>query len=103
MPCDQIQYQSVNFELAKNHEDLLAEALRAAGYTVNVYGKSIQFSRNGVSGSYSNGCFQTTGGDFDVDEVKRHFGKSVVKHAAKKYGWSLVTDKNGKMKLRKRI
>lgn len=99
--------QSIDFSSAKNHEDLLAEALRAAGYNVSVYGKTIygktiQFSKGSVSGSYSNGRFSATEG-FDVDEVKRNFGKQALKAAGRKFGWDLITDPSGKMKLRKRI
>ena len=102
MPCDMLQIQSIDFTSAKNHEDVLADALRALGYSVQVYGKQIQFQGNGVSGSYSNGQFRATDG-FDADAVKREFGKKAVQKAAKRFGWDLVTAKDGKMKLRKRI
>ena len=80
----------------------MAQALRDCGFTVQVYGKQINFQRAGVSGSYSNGRFSATDG-FDADEVKRAFGKQALKASAKKFGWDLITDKSGKAKLRKRI
>jgi len=101
MPCDAVVLQSVDFSAAKNHEDILAEALRALGYVVDIYGKQIQFSRNGVRGSFYNGQFRV-GDGFDSTEVKRAFGKQAVKSAAKKYGWTVV-EKDGRMKLQKRI
>ena len=101
MPCDQVVYQSVDFAMAKGHEDILAEAMRDAGYTVSQYDGMISFRKGSVSGSYSGGKF-TTAGDFDADQIKKSFGTKVVHRAAKQYGWAVV-EKNGKMQLRKRI
>jgi hypothetical protein len=68
---------------------------------VQVSGKQINFQRGSVSGSYYNGKFSTTGGDFDVDEVKKEFGRGAMKFAARRYGWTF-TEKNGKAEIRKR-
>lgn len=104
MPCDTIQYNQILFESAVGHEDILAEALRELGFTVHQFGKSLNFYKSGVSGTYSNGRFSTTNSaeDLNVDQIKQSFGRNVVKAAAKKFGWAVKTQPNGKIKLTKR-
>jgi hypothetical protein len=103
MPCDQIVFQSVDFAMAKGHEDLLSDALRDRGYTVTNSNGVIIFRKGYVSGTYSGGKFTHNGSDdFDVDGIKKSFATRVVHKAAKKYGWAVV-EKGGKMQLRKRV
>lgn len=103
MPCDSLIYNSVDFSSAKNHEGLLEEALRNKGYTVYRSGDSIRFydNRTGVDGTYRAGSFSVTDG-FNVDSIKQEFGRVVVKAAAKKFGWTVKEEPNGKMKVSKR-
>lgn len=102
MPCDMVQVNTLDFSTAKGHEDILAEALRALGYTVQQSGKSLSFYKTGVSGTYSNGTFRTQNSTIDLDAVKQQFSRTVVKTAARKFGWQF-TEKAGKIQLRKRI
>lgn len=103
MPCDQIQFQSVQFADAKGHEALLADALRTLGYAVHQDGSYISFSSDEVSGTYSQGQF-SYGEDeqFDVDAVKVEFSKNVVRKSASDYGWDITELEDNKMQIRKR-
>lgn len=103
MPCDSIVINNIDFEAAKNHIDLLAESMRALGYTVTKVGNTLSFYGSGFSGTYSSGKFRVQEGfESRVDAIKQSFGKTVVRAAAKKFGWT-VSEKNGKMQMRKRV
>jgi hypothetical protein len=103
MPCDRIVINSIEFETAKDHEDVLAAALRELGYTVVQTGKTLSFYKNSVNGTYARGQFSVQAGmRFDVNEVKFQYGKTVVKTAAKKFGWSFTEKAGGKIQIRKR-
>lgn len=104
MPCDSVILNQISFDTASGHEDILAEALRELGYTVHQYGKSLNFYKAGVSGTYSNGQFSTANSAeaLNVDQIKQSFGRNVVKTAARKFGWSYKEQPNGKIKLTRR-
>ena len=90
MPCDQIQYQRINFETAQGHLDELAQALADCGYQVSRYGETLSFRKVGQSGQYANGKFTVPEGQtFDVDAVKRKFSKHCIKKACKRFGWTM--------------
>lgn len=104
MPCDQVIYNSVSFEEATGHLDLLADALREQGYSVQQYGETLQFSKNGLSGTYANGKFNTqqsaySEAKFDVDAVKVSFSTGVVKKSAAQKGWKVKSLGNNKYQI----
>jgi hypothetical protein len=103
VPCDSIVRCSISFRNAVGHIDLLAAALTKLGYRVVRQGDTLRFDGHGVIGTYANGEFQTSGyAQFDVDEVKKEFGKQVVRKSARQYGWD-VTEDGDNLQIRKRI
>jgi hypothetical protein len=106
MPCDSIVEQSVEFEQAQGHEDLLVDALKELGYRVETIGDRLMFNKGAMTGTYVKGQFRTstyTGEQFNVDAVKQSFSKQVVKKAAKQYGWAVVEKGHNKFEIRKRV
>ena len=108
MPCDSIIRNSINFENAKGHEDILADALRELGYSAAQYDNGvIRFFGHGHSGTYANGQFNTTENrysrKFDVDQVKQAFGRNTVKAACRKFGWTMKETEPNKFKITRRV
>lgn len=106
MPCDQILYNSISFEDGIGHFNLVADALREQGYTVSERGDTIHFNKDGISGTYKNGKFDTrqsaySDATFDVDQVKKSFAGGVVRKAARQYGWKVKSTGNNKFEISK--
>lgn len=107
MPCDSLIYNSISFEAATGHVELLADAMREQGYTVQQNGETLRFNKAGLSGSYSNGKFHTQSpayGEavpFNVDAIKQSFGTGVMRKAAKQYGWKVKSIGNNKYEVTK--
>ena len=107
--CDSIVRNSVDFAQAKNHHDILADAMRELGYTVQTHENGqLSFQRGSVNGTYANGQFNTSSSrysanTFSVDEVKKSFGRQVVKVASKRFGWKIQETKPNTFVLSKRV
>lgn len=109
MPCDSLIFNSVSFEAATGHLDLLADALREQGYSVTRQSSdSIEFHKGGLYGNYQNGKFNTQesgyyAGEtkFDVDAIKVSFSTGVVKKAAAQKGWKVKSLGNNKYQVTK--
>jgi hypothetical protein len=103
MPCNLVIKNSILFETAKNHLDVLADSMRELGYSVVKTGDQLSFSGNGLNGNYKNGKFNTTsyGAVLDTDTIKRSFSTNVVKKGCKQYGWDFKQLPNGKIQISK--
>lgn len=97
MPCDTIQLSQVEFLEKSTDLKLLAEALRAMGFTVIENDDNLQFSKYGCTGTYekATGRFQSRGYEkVDTNEVKQQYGKASVNLKAKKFGWQISWSRN---------
>jgi hypothetical protein len=85
MPCWEVREVTVDLDNCKDH-DLLAEALKANGYTnVRREGEVIRFDQ----GYYRAGRItDTRGRNVDVNAIKRSYSQQVIAKTAKAKGWS---------------
>ncbi len=98
MPCYTVQCCSCNLE--KADIDLLEKALKKLGYSTSKgAGKTFTFSKNGISGSYSNNKlnfrYSSSQEAPDTDAIKRAYSEQVIKDKAKAYqaeGWEFEQD-----------
>jgi len=90
MPCDSIERTKVEFLAKSTDVKLLAKGLKARGFSVNLQGHMLYFSRYGQSGNYN---AQTGRLDVpestDTNEFKQAYAKEVVNSQAEENGWEV--------------
>lgn len=93
MPCWTVRETSV--ELAAADPDILRRGLEAAGFELSMYGSALLVMRGGqIVAELENGRVTVNRGDTGiVNEIKRAYSAEVVKVAAKRFGYSLTTNK----------
>lgn len=93
MPCWTVRETSV--ELGAADPDVLRRGLEAAGFELSMYGSALLVMRGGqIVAEIENGRATVNRGDTDVvNEIKRAYSAEVVKTAAKRFGYSLTTNK----------
>lgn len=90
MPCNTIQTSQVEFLAKSTNPELLAEALRALGYTVFINGHFTQFTKGYQTGTYNALTGQLTmPQQWDGNEIKRAYSREIVNSQAKKNGWKV--------------
>jgi len=81
MPCWEIQTMSV--DLIASNRDLLEQALKSLGYQYYRYGNDFEMGTMGIKGN------KIYGENMDkVNAIRRAYSIEVLKHVAKKKGWS---------------
>lgn len=92
MPCDTIQRSQVEFLATTTDLHLLAEGLRALGFTVRESDLGLDFYKAGISGTYAKATGQLTSRGYDqldTAAVKVAYSEQVVISQAKKFGWKI--------------
>lgn len=95
MPCDQRRTVSVEWT-EKTDMKLLADALRAEGYSVQEHeGRRLNFQRGGVYGTFENNRFNVSENrysqfdDVAQTQLKKAYARASVNHAAKVNRWPI--------------
>jgi hypothetical protein len=93
LPCWTVRETSVELDAAD--PDILRRGLEAAGFELSNYGNALLVMRSGqIVAEIENGRVTVNRGDTAiVNEVKRAYSAEVVKIAAKRFGYSLTTNK----------
>lgn len=86
MPCYTVQETKVNLERA--NPDILREAMNALGV--------INYAFNAKTGTVT-----VRGQSVDVADVKRAYSKQVVLTQAKRFGWTVKEQPDGKLQVLK--
>jgi hypothetical protein len=97
LPCDSIQRSQISFLATSTDLNLLADGLRALGFTVRESDLGLDFYKAGITGTYAKATGKLTSrgyNELDIDEVKRSYSKAVVNSQAKKFGWKIDWKKN---------
>jgi hypothetical protein len=94
MPCDAVRTIRMDFKVA--NRDILLAGLKAAGFHINTSSSGvIVASKDGNYARIFGGKIEVPEGDEKViNEVKRAYAMETVRAAAKRFGWSLVQDRN---------
>jgi hypothetical protein len=93
LPCWTVRETSV--ELDASDPDVLKRGLAAAGFELSMYGGALLVMRGGqIVAEIENGRVTVNRGDTGVvNDIKRAYSAEVVKTAAKRFGYSLTTNK----------
>jgi hypothetical protein len=104
MPC--YEQRTTKVAVEKMNLELLAAAMKEAGYHVWVSAKTVQWglTQYSADATYTNGVVTYRGTmteqtkETKLNELKRSYSKQVVKETAKRFGWIMNQDKQNNFK-----
>jgi hypothetical protein len=93
LPCWTVRQTSVELDAAD--PEILRRGLEAAGFELSMYGTALLVMRGGqIVAEIENGRVTVNRGDTGVvNDIKRAYSTEVVKTAAKRFGYTLTTNK----------
>jgi hypothetical protein len=93
LPCWTVRETSVELDAAD--PEILRRGLEAAGFELSMYGTALLVMRGGqIVAEIENGRVTVNRGDTGVvNDIKRAYSTEVVKTAAKRFGYTLTTNK----------
>ena len=85
---------TITVTVPKMHPELLADALKAAGFSVKLDGGTVVFSRSTefLYHSYHNKTLYLKGADYAAlaNEVKRAYSAQIIQTAGEETGWKVI-------------